>query len=50
MLQIIKKFVNTFLGLFNLQLIKKEASGVVDKRSIISFQNENENYKLYFDT
>ncbi len=49
MIQIIKKLLNRFLGLFNLQIIKKETSGVVDKRSIISFQNDNENYKLYFE-
>ena len=44
-----KKLVNKFLNIFNLKLIKRDFSGVIDKRSIFSFQKSNENYNLYFD-
>ena len=44
-----KKSLNKFLNFFNLELIKKNFSGVIDKRSLLSFQKTNKNYNLYFD-
>lgn len=44
-----KKLINNLLKIFNLELIKKRSSGVVDKRTLSPFQNTNKNYDLYFE-
>ena len=44
-----KKLINNFLKIFDLELIKKKHSGVVDKRTLSAFQNSNKNYNLYFE-
>lgn len=44
-----KKLFKKLLNFFNLELIKKNFSGVIDKRSLLSFQKENKNYNLYFE-
>ena len=49
MVQIIQKFFNKLLSLFNLQIIKKNENGVIDKRSVASFQISDKHYKLYFE-
>ena len=49
MIQIFKKILNKILGLANLKLINKNESGIIDKRSVASFQKKHENYKLYFE-
>jgi len=49
MVQFIQKILNKVLSLINLQIIKKNESGIIDKRSVASFQKEDENYKLYFE-
>lgn len=49
MVQIIQKILNKLFGLVNLQIIKKNENGIIDKRSVASFQKKDENYKLYFE-
>jgi len=49
MVQIMQKFLNKLLSLFNLQIIKKNENGVIDKRSVASFQLSDKHYKLYFE-
>ena len=44
-----KIFINKLLEFLNLELIKKNVSGVIDKRNLIPFQNNNKNYNLYFE-
>lgn len=45
----IKNLINKLLEIFNLQLIKKDISGVVNKRNLSPFQKENDKYNLYFE-
>ena len=44
-----KIFINKLLKFFNLELIKKNVSGVIDKRNLTPFQKDNEYYNLYFE-
>ena len=44
-----RKIINKILEFFNLELIKKNVSGVIDKRNLTPFQSDNESYKLYYE-
>lgn len=44
-----KIFINKLLKFFNLELIKKNVSGVIDKRNLTPFQKDNKYYNLYFE-
>ncbi len=46
---IIKKILNKLLNILNLELIKKDNMGVIDKSSLIPFQKTNRNYNLYYE-
>lgn len=45
----IKNFLKKILSLFKLELINKINVGTIDKRELIQFCKENDNYKLYFE-
>lgn len=44
-----KKLIKNILKIFNLELINRKYSLIVDKRVLSPFQNTNENYNLYFE-
>mgnify|MGYP001295028236 CR=1 FL=1 len=44
-----KILINKLLKFFNLELIKKNVSGVIDKRNLTPFQKDNKYYNLYFE-
>ena len=44
-----KILINKLLKIFNLELIKKNVSGVIDKRNLTPFQKDNKYYNLYFE-
>ena len=44
-----KIFINKLLKFFNLELIKKNISGVINQRNLTPFQKDNEYYNLYFE-
>ena len=38
---LLKKFINHLLSLFNLKIIKKNVFGIIDKRNLTPFQKNN---------
>lgn len=44
-----KNLINRVLGFLNLRLVNKKFTGSIDKRKISSFDEGNENIKLYFE-
>lgn len=46
---LLKKFINHLLSLFNLKIIKKNVFGIIDKRNLTPFQKNNRKVNLYFE-
>ena len=45
----VKVILNKLLAYFNLKLINKKFVGTIDKRDLIPFSEDNDDYRLYFE-
>ena len=45
----VKVILNKLLAYFNLKLINKKFVGTIDKRDLIPFSKDNDDYRLYFE-